>query len=80
MSDEKRSCSKCGGDMDVGFLIDLYQKNPAIEFAEQMEWVEGDSEQRSALTGGVTLAGKNRRKVSTYCCTDCGYLESYAAQ
>jgi predicted nucleic-acid-binding Zn-ribbon protein len=80
MSNDKYICPKCGGEMKAGFLIDLINKNPVMEIAEQMEWVEGDSSQRSALTGGVKLSGKDRRKVTTYCCNGCGYLESYAVK
>ena len=79
MNDKKRTCPKCSADMKSGFLIDLYHKNPVLEICEQAEWVEGDSAKRSAFTGGIDLKGRNRRKVITYCCTGCGYLESYAA-
>lgn len=66
--------------MMVGFIIDLTHKNPAVEIAEQMEWVEGDSDDRTSVTGGVNLSSKDRRKVVTYCCDGCGYLESYATR
>jgi hypothetical protein len=80
MSNEKGICPKCGGEMKLGFLIDLINKNPVMEIAEQMGWVEGDSAQRSTFTGSVKLSGKDRRKVSTSCCNGCGYLESYAVK
>jgi predicted nucleic-acid-binding Zn-ribbon protein len=78
MSDDK-SCSKCGTKMERGFLVDLLNKNPVTEIAEQMTWVNGDSVERSSLTGGVKLKGKSQFTVTTFRCTGCGYLESYAA-
>ena len=80
MSNETKNCPKCSGEMKPGFLVDLINKNPVMEIAEQMEWIEGDASQRSGLTGGIRLAGKNRRKVSTLCCSSCGFLESYAVK
>jgi hypothetical protein len=80
MTEENRTCPKCGSEMKTGFLIDLTHKNPAVEIAEQMEWVEGDSAERTAIMGGIKLSGKDRRKVITCCCDGCGHLESYAVK
>ena len=80
MSVEKRTCPKCNSEMKPGFVIDLTHKNPVVEIAEQMEWVEGDAGPPSAFHGGIELSGKDRRKVVTCCCNGCGYLESYAVK
>ena len=78
MSEETRTCPKCGGEMRAGILIYLDHKSLLVKVAEQIEWVEGDSSQRSGLTGGIKLTGKERRKVVTHCCNACGFLESFA--
>ena len=44
---------------------------------EQMEWAEGEAE-RTFWGLFVNLEDKKRRKVVTYACTGCGFLESYA--
>lgn len=72
------SCSKCNAEMLIGFLVDQHHMNPAVEYAEQSEWVAGAPDERSTWTGSIQLKGRDRRKVFTYCCSTCGYLESYA--
>jgi hypothetical protein len=64
--------------MQAGFLRDVNHKNPVVEVAEQMEWVAGEPGPASSLHGGIKLAGKDRRKVVTFACTRCGYLQSFA--
>jgi hypothetical protein len=66
-------CPKCSRAMEEGFLLD----NGYARFT-QAEWVEG----KPKLTGwwpGLRLKGKARRPVTTYCCPQCGFLESYAS-
>ncbi len=78
MSSEAQICPLCQGAMEAGFLRDVNHKNPAVEVAEQMEWIAGDPTPVSALHGGIKLAGKERRKVVTYACKECGFLQSFA--
>jgi len=78
MADGKRNCPKCDGEMKVGFLMDMTHQNLTMEIGQQMQWVEGESGEHNAFTGGISLGGKTRRKVVSYCCDSCGYLESYA--
>jgi hypothetical protein len=78
MTDKERSCPLCRSSMQAGFLRDVNHKNPATEVVEQMEWVAGDPEPISNWHGGIKLAGRDRRKVVTFACTKCGYLQSFA--
>jgi hypothetical protein len=64
--------------MRVGFLVDLISKPIGAVVADQMEWAEGEPE-RTFWGQFVNLEDKKRRKVLTYACTRCGFLESYAA-
>ncbi len=71
MPDEAESCSKCGGKMEIGFVLEQNLTNyiPNV-------WVEGSPE-RSFWT--VTqISGKTKRLVTSFRCVSCGYLESFA--
>jgi hypothetical protein len=57
--------------MEAGFVLD--QAHGAVA---QSSWVDGPPE-RSIWTG-LKLKGHQRLPVTTYRCTACGYLESYA--
>jgi Domain of unknown function (DUF6487) len=78
MTGRRLACGKCGGEMQPGFLMDLFHKSLMDEGAEQLRWVEGDADERTFWSRGVKLSGKERRKVLTYCCRQCGFLESFA--
>lgn len=64
-------CPKCARAMERGFLLD--QTHGANT---QSAWIEGMPE-RSVWTG-LKLKGRRRLAVTTYRCTGCGFLESYA--
>jgi Domain of unknown function (DUF6487) len=68
---ETLKCPKCSQPMDEGFIVD---HSHAVDL--QAEWVEGSPE-RSFWTG-LKVKGKERRKITTFCCPKCGFLESYA--
>jgi hypothetical protein len=57
--------------MDEGFILDQMHGGQT-----QAHWVEG-APQYSFWTG-LKVRGKERRKVVTFCCPKCGFLESYA--
>ena len=78
MANESRTCPLCSGAMQAGFLRDVNMKNPTMEVAEQMEWIAGDPTPVSDWHGGIKLSGKQRRKVVTYACNGCGFLQSFA--
>ncbi|MDP4010790.1 MAG: PF20097 family protein [Candidatus Roizmanbacteria bacterium] len=61
---ENKACPKCKGEMEEGVT-----KNKSA-YAGKNEW----GNQITPFGVGVT----NPRDVSTYRCTSCGFLESYA--
>lgn len=65
------SCVKCGQRMQEGFVLDNTHGGNTVS-----SWVEGQP-QRS-FWFGVKLDDKKPLEVTTYRCTGCGYLESYA--
>lgn len=64
------NCPRCKGSMEEGFIIDLAGSGVA-----QSTWSEGPPE--SSFWQGKKV--KSARKISTYRCEGCGYLESYAS-
>jgi predicted nucleic-acid-binding Zn-ribbon protein len=66
-----RNCPKCSKAMEEGFIVDHTHGG-----FTQAQWVEG--EPRPSFWTGLKLGGTPRHPVTTYCCTKCGYLESYA--
>ena len=57
--------------MEPGFVLDQTQGG-----YRPSDWVEGAPE--PSFWTGLKLRGHERRPVTTYRCTGCGYLESYA--
>ena len=70
---EPRRCAKCDGKMEEGFLLDNTHGGRV-----QTKWVQGAPEE-SRWGVGVKLKGRLQLPISTFRCTKCGYLESYAA-
>ena len=66
------TCPKCAGEMAAGFILDRGHGG-AIAPAT---WQDGELE-RSFWTG-LKTKGHQQIRVTTYRCTGCGYLESYA--
>ena len=66
-------CPKCASAMEEGFLLD---KTDPTGFPLAPEWAEGTPE--PSMWTGLKLKGRVRHKVTTYRCTHCGFLESYA--
>jgi hypothetical protein len=66
-----RQCSKCTGEMEAGFVLDLAHSGvyPAI-------WAGGPLEKN--WLGGVKIRNKRFYRVETWRCKDCGNLESCA--
>jgi predicted nucleic-acid-binding Zn-ribbon protein len=67
----KPECPKCRSKMEEGFV-----KDEGYGVVHASKWVEGPPE-KSFWTGTKT-SGRNQVQVTTYRCTSCGYLESYA--
>ena len=66
-------CLRYGTEMGEGFKMDA--THGAVLAAR---WVAGTPE-RSFWTG-TKVTGKERRKVATYRCSKCCYLESFAGE
>ena len=67
-----KSCPKCGGRMEQGFLLEQRDGN----MKDATEWVEGAPEK--GWFGSVKVRRKRQLAGETHRCTRCGYLESYA--
>ena len=57
--------------MEEGFI-----KDEGYGTVAASKWVEGPPER--SFWSGTKTSGKRQVQVSTYRCTSCGYLESYA--
>jgi len=70
MVQRNRVCPKCQAKMEAGLIPDEGYSHTFMS-----KWVEG-----VAQTGffGLKLKGKRQFAITTYRCTACGYLESYA--
>jgi predicted Zn-ribbon and HTH transcriptional regulator len=64
-------CPKCSGNMDESFVLDRTHGANLQSF-----WVEGPATKR--FLGGVQLKDRERIPVTTFRCSKCGYLESFA--
>jgi hypothetical protein len=64
------NCPKCNGHMERGFVVD-HDKFPTMS-----EWTEGEAPVQYSIWSGA-IKGVTRQ-VTTYRCTECGFLESYA--
>jgi len=62
-------CPKCGAGTEPGFIV-----RHSYGVSEASEWVEGPVE--ASVWTGVKLRGRERRRIDTFRCTGCGYLES----
>ena len=70
---ERLACPKCQGEMEVGFLTDY---NHGQRVVKPEHWMPG--EPKMSAWFGTWVDRKQLRQVKTYCCSKCGYLESYA--
>lgn len=65
------TCPKCKGQMEEGFIADNTYGGIVTS-----KWVEGQPEK--SFWTGIKTRDKERIQITTYRCTGCGYLESYA--
>ena len=66
-----KSCPKCGGRMDQGFILEQRDGNAK----GVTEWIDGVPEK---AWYGLKLRGHKKLAVVTWRCGRCAYLESYA--
>ena len=67
-----RSCPKCGGRMEQGFLLELADSN----VGRPTQWVGGKPEKN--WFGAVKSKGKDQYAVESFRCSRCYLVESYA--
>ena len=63
-------CPKCQAKMEEGLILDEGYTGRVVT-----KWVEGIAQMGFF---GLKLKGKRQFAITTYRCTACGYLESYA--
>ena len=66
-------CSKCSGTLERGFMIDREH----MSFEGEAKWASGEP-RRHILRWSSVESSERKLSVTTYRCTKCGYLESYA--
>jgi hypothetical protein len=64
--EEIRKCPKCNGDMEKGHLMD----ETDISSAPQ-KWAKH-------ATGFMGVGSEDTKRIISYRCTSCGYLENFA--
>ncbi len=65
-----KTCPKCGGRMDQGFVPEAKDHSTKVEM-----WFEGAPEKRWY---GLRTRGLRRLEIQTWRCGRCAFLESYA--
>jgi predicted nucleic-acid-binding Zn-ribbon protein len=68
---QRKECPKCRRSMQAGYVADASHGTVLVS-----SWYEGVPEK--GLFGGLKLWGKPKTEITTYRCSSCGYLESYA--
>ncbi len=66
-----KSCPKCGGRMEQGFIADATE-----HYAKIAQWVEGVP--LKSFWSGIKTRGRKNLNIETWRCGRCAYLESYA--
>ncbi|MEQ1892744.1 MAG: PF20097 family protein [Planctomycetota bacterium] len=72
MPTTKRVCPKCSSEMEQGVLVD----HAHYGLPTRQTWAAG--EMRKGWIGGERMPAGREAKVTTWRCSSCGYLESYA--
>ena len=72
MASGPSSCPRCGGSLEQGFLLDESHgtRKPG-------KWIEGEPEY---WLWNLKIRGRRQIEITSYRCTRCGLLESYAAE
>ena len=71
---QRRDCPKCGGGMVDGYVVDFGDSGARTI----PSWREG--EPRKSIWMGLKLGKTNPIEITTWRCSRCGYLESYAPE
>jgi hypothetical protein len=78
MESAERQCPKCGGVMAQGTFVYKQEANYFPLF-----WMEGEPVRRTFLGiqgTNLDVSGKRISETSSFKCSDCDFLESYAAR
>lgn len=70
--EENKKCPKCNDKMEKGITVDGY--GDVGNFPQESTWAK----RRTTVLGIFAGSPEGERKIVTYRCTTCGYLESYA--
>ena len=74
MAKSDRTCPKCNRAMEIGFVADV-----AYGVIMQSNWTAGITVPRRFF-GGIKWRLQDSSPITTYRCSGCGFLESYAAR
>ena len=66
-----KSCAKCGGRMDPGFVATRTSHGNGVA-----QWLPGKPEK--SIWTGIKISKRDQRDIEIWRCGRCGYLESYA--
>ena len=66
-----KSCPKCGGRMEQGFIPETTRHSQNVDI-----WVEGKPE-KSVWTG-IKTRGRKTYKIESWRCGRCTFVENYA--
>ncbi len=72
MINSEMACPKCKSAMEEGFIVDFAHGGSK----KVSDWVEG--ELAESFWWGLKTWNREKHRVKTYRCIQCGYLESYA--
>lgn len=64
-------CSKCSSEMQAGLVVDL-------NYAGIIRSMWVDEQAGNGASPETVMSGKRKVKTTTYRCSNCGYLDSYA--
>jgi hypothetical protein len=70
MSDSNLDCLRCHATMEQGFVVDRGHGNSPADVAT---WVSGAPEK--SWTGSIKTKGHELRRLTTFLCQKCGYVE-----
>ena len=74
-------CSKCGGRMTKGYMVDSDRIGSSISSFDYSHWIEGEPEYSEGLFGqtkNLNVDNKKKYVIRASRCTKCGYLDLYA--
>ena len=71
MSETPTQCPRCSGKMLQGFVFESEGPKRIVS-----SWVEAAPE--AIFARGAKTSGQKRLPIATFCCSECGFLESYA--